>query len=149
MGTLVRWRPWDEVTRNNLAMANRLRHMAEQTAYDGGSQVYRLPVDVYSTDDEIVITAAVPGLEPEDIQINLEDDVLTIEGELKREGEEEVDYLIRERAAEGRFHRSLRLNIPVEVENIEAVFNNGVLALTLPKAPEAKPLNIPIKIAKK
>ncbi len=145
MATLVRWRPWNEIARHNLEAAERMRQMAERSAYDGGARTYRLPVDVYSTEEAVVITAAVPGLEPEDIRISLEDDVLTIEGEAKRPAEEGVTYIIRERAGEGRFHRRLRLNVPVDVEHIEAVFHNGMLTLTLPKAPEARPQTIPVK----
>ncbi|MBN1965571.1 MAG: Hsp20/alpha crystallin family protein [Anaerolineae bacterium] len=149
MSTLVRWRPFEEVMRQNLAAAARMRGMAARGAYDGGANIYRLPVDVYATDDDIVVTAAVPGLDPENIHINLEDDVLTIEGELAAPTlPENAQYLLRERAGEGRFHRRLRITVPVQLDSIEAVFDNGSLTLTLPKAPEAKPMTIPVKAIK-
>ncbi len=137
MATVDRWNPWREVERYN-------RNLAEQYDSNGGSRTYRLAVDVFENDDAIVIKAAVPGLEPEDIHISLEDDVLSIDGEFKNTGED-VKYLIRERAGEGRFRRDLRLNVSVEVNNIEATFDNGILTLNVPKAEEAKPLNIPVK----
>ena len=123
--------------------ARYVRNM-EEAARDGGSRAYRLAVDAYDTGDALVITASVPGLSPNDIHINLEDDLLTIEGEFTNNAED-VNYLIRERASEGRFSRSMRLNVPVVVDEIEAVFNNGILTLALPKAPEAKPMTIPVK----
>ncbi len=140
MAMMVRRTPWHRVARYN--------NLAEEAARDGGSRTYRLAVDAYETNDAIVITASVPGLDANDIHINLEEDVLTIEGEFKNDVED-VNYLVRERASAGRFHRSLRLNVPVEIENIEAVFDNGILTLNVPKAAEAKPLTIPVKISSK
>ncbi len=137
MPVMIRRTPWAEMARLN-------REMAERFAEDGGARTYRLALNAHETDEAIVISAAVPGLEPEDIHINLEDDVLTIDGEFKS-NVEDVNYLLRERADEGRFHRSLRLNVAVDVEKIEAVFNNGILTLTVPKAPEARPTTIPVK----
>jgi HSP20 family protein len=139
MAAVIRWNPWREFVRYN-------RDLAERLDDEGDACTYRLAVDAYDTADAIVITAAVPGLEPEDIHIKLEDDVLSIEGEFKHE-DQDVKYLIRERAGEGHFRRDLRLNVPVKVDNIEATFNNGILTLTVPKAEEAKPLSIPVKWA--
>ena len=135
MAVMVRRNPWRTMAR--YAETN-------QTDLDGGSNTYRLPIDVYDNEDAFVLTASVPGLNPDDIHINLEDDVLTIEGEFAR-NVEDVDYLVRERASEGRFQRSLRINVEVLVEDIAATFDNGILTLTVPKAPEAKPLTIPVK----
>ena len=132
MTVMVRRNPWRTMARY------------AQSDLEGGSSTYRLPIDVYDNSDAFVLTASVPGLNPEDIHINLEDDVLTIEGEFSH-NVEDVNYVIRERASEGRFHRSVRINVPVMVEDIAATFDNGVLTLTVPKAPEAKPMTIPVK----
>ncbi len=139
MAAVIRWNPWREMARYS-------RELAEQMDNDGGARTYRLAVDAYETDEAIVITAAVPGVEPEDIRISLEEDVLSITGEFKQ-ATENARYIIRERAGEGRFYRNLRLNVPVDAEHIEATFHNGILTLTVPKAPEAKPLTIPVKHA--
>lgn len=103
----------------------------------------RLPVDVYTTPDEIVVVASVPGLLPEEVDISIQGDTLTIRGEL-RPPLDNVEYLFQERPY-GPFARSLVLNIPVDVEKAEAVFENGVLTLTLPKAEEIKPKTIKVK----
>ena len=108
-----------------------------------GERVMRLALDAYTTDDEIVITAAVPGMEPEDIEITMEGDTLTIEGTFPKPLEN-VDYLFRERPR-GRFSRSLTVNAPILVEEAEAKFDKGVLRLVLPKAPEARPKVISIE----
>lgn len=103
----------------------------------------RLPLDVYTTADEIVIVASMPGLTPEEVDVSIDGDTLTIQGEL-RPPLENVDYLFQERAY-GPFARTLTLNVPVKAEEAEAVFENGELTLTLPKAEETKPKVIEIK----
>jgi HSP20 family protein len=111
---------------------------------DGGNgPELRLPIEAYSTDHEIVVKAAVPGLKPEEVEITIEGDTLTLRGEFHRPMEN-VNYLISERAW-GRFSRTLQLNVPVEADKAEAVFENGLLTLTLPKAEAVRPKVIPIK----
>jgi HSP20 family protein len=104
---------------------------------------FRLPLDVYTTSEEIVITASLPGLTPDELDIVIEGDTLTIRGEL-RPPLENVEYLFQERT-DGPFSRTLTLNVPVEANKAEAVFENGVLTLTLPKAEETKPRIIKVK----
>lgn len=104
---------------------------------------HALPVDVYSTENELVVEASVPGLEPADVEITIEGETLTIKGE-RRAPLENVDYHIQERRY-GLFARSLTLNLPVESEGAEAVFEKGVLTLTIPKAEEARPKIIKVK----
>jgi len=103
----------------------------------------RLPLDVYATPEEITIIASLPGLTPDEVDIAIEGDTLTVRGEL-RPPLENVNHLFQERAY-GTFSRTLTLNIPVEVESAEAVFENGLLTLTLPKAEETKPKIIKVK----
>lgn len=103
----------------------------------------RLPVDVYTTPEEIVVVASLPGLLPEEVDITIEGDTLTIRGEL-RPPLENVEYLFQERPY-GHFARSLTLNVPVDVEKAEAVFENGVLTLTLPKKEAVRPKSIKVK----
>lgn len=103
----------------------------------------RLPLDVYATPEEVVIVASLPGLTPDEVDITIEDDRLTIRGELRRPLEN-VDYLFQERPY-GTFSRTLTLNVPINTDEAEAVFENGVLTLTLPKAEETKPKTIEVK----
>jgi HSP20 family protein len=103
----------------------------------------RLPLDVYTTPEEIVIIASLPGLTADEVDITLDGDRLTIRGELQPPLEN-VDYLFQERAY-GPFSRTLTLNVPVNTDEAEAVFENGVLKLTLPKAEETRPKTIEVK----
>jgi len=102
-----------------------------------------LPLDVYSTPDELVVLASVPGIKPDEVEITIEGDTLTIRGEIKPPAEN-VDYLMQEREY-GPFHRTLLLNVPVQADKAEATFTNGVLTLTIPKAEKIKPKPIKVK----
>ena len=112
-------------------------------AYRDGEQVALLPVDVYSTDNELVIKASVPGVAPEDVDVTIEGDTLTIRGEIQAPLDN-VDYHIQERSY-GAFSRTLTLNLPVEAEQTEATFQNGELTLIIPKAEEVRPKVIKVK----
>ena len=113
---------------------------------DGQGGELRLPIEAYATDHEIVVRAAVPGVKPEDVEITVEGDTLTIRGELPRPPEN-VNYIFAERPW-GRFSRTLQLNVPVEADKAEASFDNGLLTLSLPKAEAVRPKVIPIKASK-
>ncbi len=102
-----------------------------------------LPLDVYSTSEEIVIQASVPGLDPQDVHITLEGDKLIIRGEV-RPPLENVDYWLQERP-HGAFARTLVLNTAIEADEAEAVFDRGVLTLTIPRAESARPRVIKVR----
>ena len=102
---------------------------------------HSLTVNVREEDDAYVLSALVPGLKAEDLNIQVLDDVLRIEGEYKLD---ENQYLVQELPS-GSFSRTLRLPAPIEADSVEAKIANGVLTLTLPKAESAKPKKIQIK----
>ncbi|OGO17512.1 MAG: hypothetical protein A2Z14_00870 [Chloroflexi bacterium RBG_16_48_8] len=116
-------------------------HYYRPVEFNGGR---RLPVDFHVEDDEFVLTAEIAGIKPEDIQIEIKDDILTVKGEIKSETNGDGKYLLRE-IYQGEFCRSLRLPEPVEVEKVEAKFENGLLRIHLPKVEEARPKTIKIK----
>jgi HSP20 family protein len=102
------------------------------------------PLDVYETPDEIVVSAVLPGLRAEDVEITMTGQNLTLRGEFKASEEvKREQYLYRERRF-GSFNRSLQLPVRVQGENAEATFADGVLTLRVPKAEEVKPRQIRI-----
>ena len=108
-----------------------------------------LPLDVSENENEFVVKASLPGVKPEDVQITIHGETLTIQGESKFEEEKKGErWHIRERRA-GSFHRSIVLPVPVESDKAQASFEHGVLTLTLPKSEQAKPRQIRIGGAKK
>jgi HSP20 family protein len=112
---------------------------------EGGSTWSSPAIDMYQTDNDVVVKAALPGLKPDDVQISVHDDVLTIRGETKHEDEKkEQSWHIRERGW-GAFERSVMLPSGVIADRANADFENGILTITLPKSEKAKPKTITIK----
>lgn len=111
-------------------------------SFNGGR---RLPVDVRADDEGYWITAMVPGLNPEDLRIEVLDDVVTLRGEVKSEGNGHGEALLQEIGLEGEFSRSLRFPEPLDVEGAEAKVENGLLKVHLLKAEEARPKTIEVK----
>jgi HSP20 family protein len=102
-------------------------------------------VDMYQTDNEIVVKAAIPGVKTDDVQINVTGEVLTIKGEVKEKEEtQERAYHLREQRW-GMFERTLALPTDVVADKAKAEFESGILTITLPKAEEVRPKTISIK----
>jgi len=117
-------------------------HRYMPAGFNGGQ---RMPVDVRLEDEAYVITAIAPGMKAEDLRIELQDDVLTLTGEMHHADPEEARYLLQE-VPQGEFSRSLRLPEPVDVSKAEARLMDGVLTLRLPKSEEARPKQIKIQV---
>jgi HSP20 family protein len=103
-----------------------------------------LSVDVVETGDTYVIKAAVPGVDPNDVEISVEEDVLTIRGEFTKQEESSEENYLRREIRFGSFQRQLRLPPTVEPEKAQATFENGLLKLSIPKKPEARARSIKI-----
>lgn len=144
MSNLIRWEPAREMMTLREAM-DRLFDDAftrPLSLRDGWS----VPaIDMYQTDDEIVVKAALPGVKADEVQINITGEVLTLKGEMKHEEEkEEKAWHIREQRY-GSFERSIVLPTDVVADKAKADFENGILTITLPKADEVKPRTITVK----
>jgi HSP20 family protein len=145
MGRRRMWDPITDLVTMQQAM-DRLFDDAYQRRGPGWRQADRaraLPLDVYSTPNELVVQASVPGLNPDDVEITIEGDTLAIKGEI-RAPLDNVEYHIQERRY-GPFSRTLTLNVPVQAEGAEATFDKGVLTLIIPKAEEVRPKVIKVK----
>ncbi|HEX6034226.1 MAG TPA: Hsp20/alpha crystallin family protein [Anaerolineales bacterium] len=145
MSNLTRWEPMREMMTLREAM-DRLFDDAFTRPInlrDGG---WTSPaVDMYQTDDEVVVRAALPGFKSDEVQINVTGDVLTLRGETKHEEEQkERAWHIREHRW-GSFERSIALPTEVTADKAVADFENGILTITLPKAEEVKPKTITVK----
>lgn len=102
-------------------------------------------LDVSETKDTVMVKAEVPGMDPKDIALSLQDQVLTLKGEKKQEKEEKDEHYYRAERSYGAFARAIRLPAPVDASKVTASFKHGLLKVTLPKAPAAKGATIPIK----
>ena len=145
MSNLTRWEPVREMMTLREAM-DRLFDDAftrPVNLRDGG---WTSPaVDMYQTDNEVVVRAALPGFKADEVQINVTGDVITLRGEMKHEEEKkERAWHIREHRW-GSFERSIALPTEVTADKAVADFENGILTITLPKAEEVKPKTITVK----
>ncbi len=144
---LSNWNPVRDLLQMSEALDRFYSEMGSRQANGGSAKpVYRLPIDAYSTDDAIVIEAPMAGVDPNEVDITIDGDSLTIRAEVKRSEGEGRNYVLRERAY-GILERSLTLNVPVELDKVSANFANGVLTLTVPKAESVKPRKIAVQAA--
>ena len=147
MSNLVRWEPFRDLISLREAMdrlfeESFVRPSEGRLALAGAGA---LAVDMYETDDAVVVKSAIPGIKAEDIDISITGDTLTIKGETKAEEEVNEENYIRRERRHGAFCRTLALPLPVVPAKADAEFENGVLTLTLPKAEEVKPKAIKIR----
>ncbi len=148
MTNLTRWEP----AREMMTLREAMDHLFDDaftrpffSIRDGGSTGSVPAIDMYQTDNEVVVKAALPGIKADQVQLNVSNDILTIKGEMKHE-EEKKDkaWHIREHRW-GAFERSVMLPTGVISDRAKADFENGILTVTLPKSEEVKPKTITIK----
>ena len=143
---IVRWEPFREITSLRDAM-DRLFEDSFVRAPHLWPEVreWDLPIDMHQTANDVIVKASLPGFKPEEVDISIADSTINIKGEHKEEEEvKEENYFYKERRY-GTFSRSLPIPVKVKSDKAEAVFEEGVLTLTLPKAEEVKPKQIKVK----
>ena len=146
--TIVRWEPFRELSSLQSEM-NRLFNAAFDTSPggNGGNRRWAPAMDLLETEDHFVLRADLPGMTQDDVNIELEDNVLTVSGERKAEHEDKREGYYRVERAFGSFARSLTLPRGVDGDAVTASFDNGVLEVRIPKPEERKPRKITIGTA--
>lgn len=149
MAGLIRWDPFQEM----MDMRQRMNRMFEDFAPMQGREsmgewpqgmAQNLPLDVSEDEESYTVRASIPGINPEDVEITLNNNMLTISGETRAESESEKgQYHVRERRF-GRFSRTISLPANIDDGQIDASSENGVLTIRLPKKEESKPRRISI-----
>ncbi|OQY19235.1 MAG: heat-shock protein Hsp20 [Anaerolineaceae bacterium 4572_32.1] len=147
MTNLVRWEPFRDLVSLRDAMDRLFEESVvhPRTGWLAPAGTEALTVDMYETDDAVVVKSAIPGIKPQDLDVSIVGDTLTIKGETKSEEDVKEEHYIHRERRYGSFCRSLMLPLPVLADKAEAEFENGVLTLTLPKAEEVKPKLIKVK----
>ncbi len=149
---LIRWEPARELsslqTEMNRLFSTFFDAPAGGNGGSGGQAARRWvpPMDLVETEDHFVLRADLPGLSEEDIQIEVEDNVLTVSGERKAEHEAQQEGFYRVERAFGLFRRSLTLPEGVEPDAVQAQFDKGVLEVRIPKPAERKPRRVSIRV---
>ena len=147
--SLIRWRP----TRDLLSIRDEVNRLFDNF-FTGLPERRRgllegewaPSVDIAETDNEVVVTAELPGVEQDNVDITITDDVLTLKGEKKEEKEVKEKNYHRIERSYGSFQRSISLPAGVQADKAKATYKDGVLHITVPKAEEAKPKQIKINV---
>jgi HSP20 family protein len=143
---LVRWDPLQEF----VAMSNRLNRTVNDSytpRTDDSFGAWVPPVDIFERQDVLVIRAEVPGVHLEDMDVRIENGVLTLHGERKQETDVKEENAHRLERVNGAFTRNFVLPTTVDAARVTATYKDGVLEVTVPKAETAKPKSIEIKAA--
>jgi len=116
------------------------------TAPGTGSRVWMPVVDMYETNDDLVLNFELPGVREKDISLSITGDVLTVKGEREFNHQLGDDNCLHTERAYGKFERSIRLPMPVQGERVRASYRDGILEVSLPKAEEVRPKEIKIDV---
>jgi HSP20 family protein len=146
-------RPWSgsdlarDLTREFVplrTMMDRLLESAFAPSFWADGWTGSFGMDVYETDEAYIVQCLLPGIDPNAVNVSVQDNVLTISGESKRPAPENARPVFQE-IGYGQFQRQVTLSTPVEAGKAEAHYHNGILTITLPKAEEAKPKTIKVR----
>jgi HSP20 family protein len=146
--SIVKWDP----LKNLVALQDRMNRLFDETLErEHGSEglmagAWAPPVDIYETDNDVVIVAELPGIEEKDVDVQVRDNVLTIKGERKMEKSLKEESYHRVERTYGSFSRSFTLPTSVNQDKISATYTRGVLEIKMPKAEQAEPQQIKIQV---
>ena len=146
MMDLVRWNPWNDVSliRNRINSLFTDPFLPDLTGIETWQSTLTPAVDIFEKDDKLVIKAELPGMDRNDIQLDVKNDVLTLRGERKHEHEVKEDRFYRKEISRGSFVRSFALPGDVEAEKISAEFKDGILTGEVPRPERRKPKQITV-----
>ncbi len=155
MAKLARWQPitelerwFDQFDRMFDRMLERFfREWERPWGLERRWTIWSPAVEVVETSDAYIVRAELPGVKPEDIEVTLQDDILTIRGKRERSEERKDETIHIVERAYGEFARSLRIPADVKAEAVEATYKDGILEVRLPKSEESKPRRIEVKAA--
>jgi HSP20 family protein len=147
MTNITRWDPFNDMLTLREAMSQLFEESFVSPSVSRRGQGGFVPaLDLSETADGYLVEVVAPGLKPEDVQITLENNVLTIKGELRQETQDKQRNFHRVERRYGAFQRTITLPSTVKSDAIKAELNNGILRLDIPKAEEVKPRRIDVKV---
>lgn len=146
MSSLIRWDPFDR-----LSLRSAMDRLFDDSFVRPGfgwfapASAVELAIDMYETKDDVVVKAALPGIKPDQVEVTITGDTLSIRGESTEENQVKEENYIRKERRFGSFCRTITLPGGIKADKADAVFENGVLTLKIPKAEETKPKTIKVK----
>jgi len=144
--TLTRFEPFRGVTTLQDQINRLFNEAFDRTSDEANLTTWAPAVDIYETEHELVVKADIPEIKPEELDIRVENNILTIRGERKFEKKVSENNYLRVERSYGSFSRSFSLANTVNAEAIKADYKNGVLTLSIPKREEAKPKQIKVNV---
>jgi HSP20 family protein len=144
--TLNRWEPFRGAATLQEQVNRLFGNALDRSSEESNLTTWAPAVDIYETEHELVVKADLPEVDPKDLDIRVENNILTIRGDRKFEKKVNEDNYLRVERAFGSFSRSFSLANTVNAEAIKADYQNGVLTLTVPKREEAKPKQIKVNV---
>ncbi len=146
MSSLIRWDPF----RNSISVNNVMDRLFDDSFVHPGAwfaplSVADLALDVYETKDDVVVNAALAGIKPEQVDITITGNTLSIRGESNEQNEVNEESYVRKERRYGSFSRTVTLPDGLKSDKAEATFENGMLTLRIPKSEESKPRTIKVK----
>lgn len=146
-GALTRWDPFAELRDLQREMDRLFDSFFGRARTEIAETGWSPLVDLYETKDNLVVKAELPGVKPEEVEVSIVGDTLTLKGERKEEKEAREEGYYHRELTYGAFHRSLTLPQTVDPGKVKATFKNGILEIVLPKKEEAKPKAIKVEVA--
>src|SRR3989449_8680123 len=146
MRTLTRWEPFRGATSLQDQINRVFKDVLERTGEESSLTAWAPAVDIYETEHELVVKADLPDVDPKDLDIRVENNLLTIRGERKFEKKVNEESYLRLERSYGSFARSFTLANTLNPDAIKAEYHNGVLTLSIPKREEAKPKQIKVNV---
>jgi HSP20 family protein len=146
MRTLSRWEPFRGASSLQDQINRAFDEVVGRTTDESALSAWAPAVDIYETEHELVVKADLPDVDPKDLDIRVENNLLTLRGERKFEKKVTEENYLRVERAYGTFSRSFSLSNSVNPEAIKADYHNGVLTLAIPKREEAKPKQIKVNV---
>src|SRR5438445_6506685 len=147
MRTLTRWEPFRGATSLQDQVNRLFNDVLERRGEESSLTAWAPAVDIYETEQELVVKADVPDVDPKDLDIRVENNILTIRGERKFEKKVSEESYLRVERAYGSFARSFTLANTVNSDAIKAEYQSGVLTMTIPNKEEAKPKQTKVNVS--
>ncbi len=146
MMDLVRWNPWNEVSQIRNRISTLFGDSPFPALFEGEGRLadFSPAVDVFEADDKVVIKAELPGMDKNDIHLNVQNGVLSLRGERKSENEEKQGQFYRREISHGSFLRLFALPVDVDADKIGAEFKDGILTIAVHKPESRKPKQITV-----
>jgi HSP20 family protein len=147
---IVRWEPFRDLMATQREFDRLFREAFAPAGVEGevSTRTWAPPVDIYENGDSLVLNAELPGINPDDVEIRVEDNTLYLKGERKFEKEVKEQNYHRVERSYGTFTRTFTLPNSIDSDKVAAAYKDGVLTLTMPKKEEAKPKTIKINVSK-